>query len=123
MPVSILLVDDEENIRRSLRRVLRKENCLFTEAADGVEAAQILAWDFFDLMITDNDMPRKTGLELICDITFGKILIKNPALAIVLLSGRNKPSNLPVGIEFLSKPWEDEILKEKVWQIRAKRKV
>lgn len=121
MIVKVSLVDDESYIRRALIRCLRTENCELSEAADGEEALQKLEQDFFDLMITDNDMPRKTGVELIREITSGQKTVKNPDLAIILLSGRGRPDNLPEVIESMFKPWDEEKIKERIRQIKVKK--
>jgi CheY-like chemotaxis protein len=122
MSFKILLVDDEKSVRNAIKRVLRRENCEFIEAADGLEALQKLEQDHFDLLITDNDMPNKSGVELIREITSSQKSIKNPEIMIILLSGRGRPDNLPSGIEFMPKPWEEESIKAKVRQSQAKRK-
>lgn len=116
--MKILLVDDEELVRNALKRVFRKCNYEIAEAADGLEALQKLETDFFDLLITDNDMPNKKGIELIQDIKEGKTVTKNPAHAIILFSGKGKPKNLPPEIEFMEKPWKDEELRQRVKEIK-----
>lgn len=113
----ILIVDDEKLVRSALKRVFRKCNYEIAEALDGLEALQKLESDFFDLLITDNDMPNKKGIELIQDILEGKTAIKNPAHAIILFSGKGRPENLPPEIEFMEKPWEDEKLRQRVKEI------
>jgi DNA-binding NtrC family response regulator len=61
---SILVVDDEAGQRQFLRAVLEKEFDIVT-AADGQEATQLLESKAFDLVITDQQMPRMSGIELI----------------------------------------------------------
>jgi two-component system response regulator FlrC len=61
---SILVVDDEPAQRQFLKGSLDKEHDI-TTAADGVEATQMLSRRSFDLIITDERMPRMGGLELI----------------------------------------------------------
>jgi len=120
MSFKILLVDDEKFVRTALKRELKNKDYEIVEAGDGLDALQKLEQDFFDLLITDNDMPKKTGIELISEITSGQKAIKNPEMRIILLSGRGKPANLPSGVEFMSKPWDSEILITKVRQVQAK---
>src|SRR4030042_2948709 len=105
MSFKILLVDDEKFVRTALKRVLRNKDYEIVEADDGLDALQKLEQDFFDLLITDNDMPNKTGIELISEITSGQKKIKNPEMNIILLSGRARPANLPLDVEFMPKPW------------------
>ncbi|MCX6744408.1 MAG: response regulator [Candidatus Parcubacteria bacterium] len=120
MSFKILLVDDENNVRIALKRVLRNKDYEIVEAGDGFEALQKLEQDFFDLLITDNDMPIKTGIELISEITSGQKTIKNPEMRIILLSGKGKPANLPAGVEFMLKPWDSEKLITTVRQFQTK---
>ena len=64
----ILIVDDEKNIRLSLRRVLTNAGHETKEAENGKKADELLANNAFDLVITDIIMPVKDGTELIKDI-------------------------------------------------------
>ena len=61
---SILVVDDEAGQRQFLRAVLEKDFDVVT-AADGREATQLLENKAFDLVITDQQMPNMSGIELI----------------------------------------------------------
>jgi two-component system nitrogen regulation response regulator NtrX len=63
MSASILVVDDEEAIRTSLRSILEDEGYDVSVAANGVEALKIYGTDPPDLMILDIWMPEMDGLE------------------------------------------------------------
>jgi len=65
MPQSILLVDDEEMVTRSLQNLLQKKGYDVTVANDGKEAVELVRSREFDLMITDIRMPRIDGLSTI----------------------------------------------------------
>jgi len=61
----ILVVDDEEPIRRLLVDLLSlRHGYDVTEACDGLEARQLLEENSFDVVVTDLTMPRMSGLEL-----------------------------------------------------------
>ncbi|HXD73439.1 MAG TPA: sigma-54 dependent transcriptional regulator [Vicinamibacterales bacterium] len=62
---SILLVDDEEKILKSLGRALRDAGHRVSDTTSAREAQRLLAERPFDLLIVDNVMPELTGLELI----------------------------------------------------------
>lgn len=62
---SILIADDEEEIRNSLSIVLREEGFQCTTVADGAEAIEALKKNSFDILITDLKMPRATGIEVL----------------------------------------------------------
>jgi two-component system nitrogen regulation response regulator NtrX len=63
MSASILVVDDEEAIRTSLRSILEDEGYDVSVAANGIEALKIYGTDPPDLMILDIWMPEMDGLE------------------------------------------------------------
>jgi len=61
----ILVADDEEDIRRLISGVLAGAGFDVNAAADGEEAWEALQHEHYDLLITDNEMPRLTGIRLI----------------------------------------------------------
>jgi two-component system response regulator AtoC len=65
---SILLVDDEERIAKSLGRALREDGHDVTTAGSAEEARRLLAARGFDLLVVDNRMPGVSGLELIREL-------------------------------------------------------
>ena len=65
MKTKILVVDDEASIREFLEIMLKKEGYDVTCAEDGQQAAEILKKKSFDMAISDLQMPRMTGVELL----------------------------------------------------------
>ncbi len=65
---TILVVDDEENAREGLSKILSKEGYLVETAADGKEAIDIAKRQSFDLVITDMKMPLMDGFEVLREI-------------------------------------------------------
>jgi sigma-B regulation protein RsbU (phosphoserine phosphatase) len=63
--VKILVVDDEEGIRRQLTAILREEGYSAESAANGAEAIAIMKKQYFDIVITDLMMPGIDGMELL----------------------------------------------------------
>lgn len=61
----ILVVDDETSIREIVVELLASEGYKIFDAADGIEATQILQQEKVDLLITDFRMPRMDGNELL----------------------------------------------------------
>lgn len=57
----VLLVDDEENILRSLQRILRREPWELTTASSGEQALAAMAEHKYDLVISDARMPGMDG--------------------------------------------------------------
>ncbi len=79
---NILLVDDEESIRRMVRAVLGEEKYAFTEASNGVEALEIMETQAFDLILTDVIMPDCDGIELVMSVRK-----KLPDIKVIVMSG------------------------------------
>ena len=78
----LLIVDDEENIRSALRRVLRREYTL-SFAASGPEALQLLKTERPDVIISDHLMPEMTGLEFL-----KRCRLRYPNIGRIVLTGQ-----------------------------------
>jgi len=64
--IKILLVDDHKMVREGLKSILEKENFIVTaQANNGVEAVNILKDQQVDIVLTDINMPKMDGLELL----------------------------------------------------------
>ena len=63
--MKILIVDDAENVRYSLRTSLEDAGYAVDEAVDGEEALTRLDSDAFDLVVADVWMPRLNGIDLL----------------------------------------------------------
>jgi len=106
----VLVVDDDEAIRLCIGEVLGGAGCRVVTASDGIEAVEILGASPVDLLITDYNMPRMSGLELIrwCQAIL-------PALPTVLISGHDLET-VPVKggrratLRLLQKPFSEEHL-------------
>lgn len=64
----ILVADDSHSVRTVLRRTLERAGFSVTTAADGLEALEALRDRPFDAVVTDLEMPRLNGYELIGDL-------------------------------------------------------
>jgi len=113
----ILMVDDEENILHSLRRLFRKEPYDLLTATNGDEGLKILDEHQVDLIISDLKMPRMTGIEFL-----KAAKEKNPVPLRIMLTGHADLRSIMAAIEqgeiyrFLLKPWDDEELKMTIRQ-------
>lgn len=90
----ILIVDDEENIRYSLRLVLEGAGHELMEACNGVEAQTVLKDNAFDLVITDIVMPEQEGMELIMGINE-----RFPDTKVIAITGGGKKINLQAALD------------------------
>ncbi|MCC7300241.1 MAG: response regulator [Verrucomicrobia bacterium] len=78
----ILLVDDEEAIRKMVRVILGDELYEFAEAGNGMDAQVQLEKQPFDLIITDVIMPDCDGIELVMAVRR-----KLPDIKVIVMSG------------------------------------
>lgn len=65
---TILIVDDEERIRKLLKLYLAKEGYNTKEAADGTSATEMLLAEDFDLVLLDVMLPGMSGLEVVKEV-------------------------------------------------------
>ena len=93
-PGRILVVEDEPNIRQINTAALIHSGYHVDAAEDGAAAWEALNADSYDLMITDNKMPRLTGMELL-----KKLYASRMALPVIMTTGE-----LPTE-EFTRYPW------------------
>ena len=78
----ILLADDEEILRDTVRDVLTGYGCHVVTAADGAMAIDLLSRDKFDLVLSDINMPVKSGYEV-----FAAAKHANAATPVILTTG------------------------------------
>src|SRR5262245_1333330 len=108
---SLLLVDDEERILRSLARALRQEGHEVVETTAARSALRLLTERTFDLLIVDNVMPEMSGLDLIRDYLSGA---SDPAQIIMMTAHATVESAIEAmklgALDYLQKPFEiDEL--------------
>jgi two-component system, NtrC family, nitrogen regulation response regulator NtrX len=78
----ILVVDDEELIRDTLKDILEHEGYQVDEAADGAEALKILGKNKYDAVLCDIKMPKVDGLEVL-----DKSMEQHPDVPVIMISG------------------------------------
>ncbi len=103
----ILVVDDDERLRRLLVRYLSDHGFRVTAAADAAEARACLRSLRPDLMILDVTMPGETGLDLVDDLRRSG----DAELPVLLLTARGAPEDRIAGFEagaddYLGKPFD-----------------
>ena len=78
----VLLIDDDDLVRKILRRILEGADFEVVEAADGDEGIRSYEAEPSDVVVTDILMPKKEGIETIIELR--RI---NPEVRIVAISG------------------------------------
>ena len=111
-PSRVLLVDDQPEVRRVVRRHLVRARYVVVEAWNGRIAIDLAREASFDLVISDVRMPDMSGLELL-----SALQEHDPDLPVVLASGSLDPQALREARElgafaFLDKPFAFETMRE-----------
>ena len=78
----ILIIDDEESIRSTLKDILEYEDYKVDTASDGEEGLRMLKDDNYDAILCDVKMPKRDGLEVL-----EEGLRANPELQFIMISG------------------------------------
>jgi DNA-binding NtrC family response regulator len=111
---SILLVDDEEKILKTLGRALRDDAHEVVTASNGRDAQRLLAERSFDLLIIDFLMPDRTGLEVLRELAGATPEAERPAVVMMTAHGsiESAVEAMKLGArDYLQKPFEvDELL-------------
>src|SRR5262252_9787671 len=111
---SILLVDDEEKILKSLGRALRDAGHRVVDTTSAREAQRLLAERSFDLLIVDNVMPETSGLDLIRDYVGSTPESERPQILMMTAHATVESAieAMKLGaLDYLQKPFEiDELL-------------
>ncbi|HET6452712.1 MAG TPA: sigma-54 dependent transcriptional regulator [Spirochaetia bacterium] len=104
MKLTILVADDEKNIREGLREAVALDGYEVLTAADGQEALDTVTRGEVDLLITDLKMPRLSGEELLRSVT-----AQFPTLPVIILTGHGTIESAVQAMhdgayDFLTKP-------------------
>ena len=115
----ILIVDDEENIRKVIREYLEFEGFLCFEASNGEEAISCCKESSYDLVVLDIMMPKIDGF------TVAKEIRKKSNVPIIMLSARSeeydKLYGFDVGIDdYVTKPFSPKELMRRVNAVLAR---
>ncbi len=99
----ILIVDDEEAIRRTLRDILEFEKHTVDESGDGLDGLAKIKRNKYDVVIMDIKMPKMDGLEAL-----DRIQILSPDTPVIMISGHG---NIETAVEAVKKGAFDYISK------------
>jgi DNA-binding NtrC family response regulator len=107
---TVLIADDEANLRKVLAAMLRREGYEVLTAADGAEALDLMAKTPIDVVLTDLRMPRIDGMELL-----RRILAEYRGTPVVMLTAHGTVDTAVTAMklgafDYLSKPYDQEEL-------------
>lgn len=114
---TLLLVDDEENVLRSLVRLFRRDSYRVLAASNVAEAFELLATCDVQVILSDQRMSDMSGTEFL-----GRVRQLYPDTMRLVLSGYTDLATVTEAINggqiyrFLTKPWDDDKLREHIRQ-------
>ena len=112
---TLLLVDDEANILSALKRLLRRDGYDILTAMSAEQGLEMLASHRVDVIISDQLMPGMSGVEFL-----RRVKVLHPETVRLVLSGYTDLQAVTDAInegaiyKFLSKPWDDGILRANI---------
>jgi DNA-binding NtrC family response regulator len=114
---NILVVDDEENARIALSKILSREGYAVASAANGYEALNYLRGKEVDLVITDINMPEMNGMEFLREL--GKV---HPAVNVIMITAYGEVESyieaMDLGVfEYINKPVKIDELKKIITKV------
>ena len=119
----ILIVDDEEPIRRLLNKLLASNGYHCTLAADAAQARAHIMQETFELVISDLNMPGESGMD------FTRYVLANyPDTAVVILTAMDEPELFETALEigaygYIIKPFKLNEVKINVANALRRRKL
>ena len=119
MAFSVLIVDDSPAMRSFIRRVMEVsglETSLCLEASDGAEALEVLERNCVDLVLTDINMPRMSGVQLLRRLHESELLRTLPVIVISTDSTEVRMRQmLELGARgYVKKPFTPETLRQEI---------
>jgi diguanylate cyclase (GGDEF)-like protein/PAS domain S-box-containing protein len=114
---TLLLLDDEENILRALKRVFRRDGYRILSTTSISDAFKLLAENDVQVIISDQRMPEMSGTEF-----FSQVKAIHPDTVRIVLSGYTDLKSVTDAInegaiyKFLTKPWDDKQIREQIQQ-------
>jgi chemosensory pili system protein ChpA (sensor histidine kinase/response regulator) len=115
----IVVVDDSISVRKFVGRMLEKNGYRVKMAADGLEAAELITQQGCHLVITDLEMPRMTGYELMVQLRQSPTTRRIPVMVVTSRAGaKHRDRALKEGATaFLTKPVQEDQLLAAVEQL------
>ena len=115
--LNVLVVDDSFTARNHIKRVLSNMGIQrLTEAKNGKEAVDIIAEHFFDLIVTDYNMPEMDGKQLV-EYIRGQSNQTN--IPVLMVSSESDDSRLAGVSAICDKPFETETVRELLQKMLA----
>jgi chemosensory pili system protein ChpA (sensor histidine kinase/response regulator) len=108
----VLVVDDSITVRRVTQRLLQREGYRVALAADGLQALDRLREERPVMVLSDIEMPRMDGFELVREIRADAAMKDLPVVMITSrIADKHREHAASLGVDhYLGKPYADEVL-------------
>ncbi len=108
----VLVVDDSITVRRVTQRLLQREGYRVALAADGLQALERLAEELPDVVLSDIEMPRMDGFDLVRNMKADPRLASLPIITITSrIAEKHREHAMSLGVDhYLGKPYSEEEL-------------
>ncbi len=120
----VLIADDDRQMRRLVRMILEREGYVVHEAADGLDALEMVEGQTFDLMILDLDMPRLDGIGVLEEL---RARVLTSSIPVIVLTARGEETEgvvLDLGAQdYLTKPVQPASLQARVRAVLRRAKI
>gem|GEM_PF-94486 len=111
----ILVADDDAQMRKLVRMILKREGFQVEEAADGLDALEVMDSHPVDLLILDLDMPRLDGLGVLEELRARVLTSSIPVIVLTARSDDTEVKALDLGAQdYLTKPVQPSSLAARV---------
>ncbi len=110
MSGSVLIIDDEAEIRESLQTLLELEGYDVETAATGQQGLNRIGQRAFDLILLDLALPDRNGMDILADLR-----VQDPGLSVMMITAYGTVENAVKAMQsgaanFVQKPWDNEKL-------------
>jgi len=112
-----MVLDDDEQIRQSLLKLLSTEGYEAWPVADGLEALDELDRNSIDLLLLDLNLPRKSGWDV-----FERVTSTNPLLPIIIITGKDEQLKMAAAAgvgALMEKPLDVPLLLKTITELLA----
>ncbi len=122
MSFNVLIVDDSHSMRAVIKKIIaisgfKMDKCL--EANDGLEALEVLAKDWVDIIISDINMPRLNGFQLLSALKEDNLFRSIP---VIIISTEGSSERMAEAFRhgakgFIKKPFQPEDVRAMLYEV------
>lgn len=119
MAFNVLIVDDSSSMRAVIKKIIRLSGfnvSEYWEAADGAEALEMMNRHWVDLVLSDINMPKMNGIEMIAAMKKNDLIASVPVVMVSTERNEEKVAKcLELGASgYIKKPFRPEQLRDKM---------